>query len=217
MAETVTADVKHSPLLLPIRARGRIPAFFHSWLIELNPPARWRRGWTLVWGALSLLMTLIPTFRDFRLLNVVAMAGTAFTALYIWAASIGHGLTPAAAHLAPYSFQSFFTGANVFLWVRALPTYVVFSLPPRTWRPTPSSPSSPAPASSSGCVRCSLFLIPRAAAHLAPYSFQSFFTGANVFLWVRALPTYVVFSLPPRTWRPTPSSPSSPAPASSSG
>jgi auxin influx carrier (AUX1 LAX family) len=69
-----------------------------------------------VWGALSLLMTLIPTFRDFRLLNVIAMAGTAFTALYIWAASIGHGLRPAAAHLAPYSFQTFFTGANVFLW-----------------------------------------------------------------------------------------------------
>ena len=73
-----------------------------------------------MWGALSLLMTLIPTFRDFRLLNVIAMAGTAFTALYIWAASIGHGLRPAAAHLAPYSFQTFFTGANVFLWVRTL-------------------------------------------------------------------------------------------------
>ena len=75
------------------------------------------RGWTLVWGALSLLMTLIPTFRDFRALNVIAMAGTGFTALYIWVASIGHGLQPAAARLAPYSFQSFFTGANVFLWV----------------------------------------------------------------------------------------------------
>ncbi len=44
-------------------------------------PLTLRRSWTLVWGALSLLMTLIPTFRDFRLLNVIAMAGTGFTAM----------------------------------------------------------------------------------------------------------------------------------------
>lgn len=75
-----------------------------------------RRGWTLVWGALSLLMTLIPTFRDFRLLNVIALAGTGFTAVYIWVASGVHGFAPGAAKLAPYDVQSFFTGANVFLW-----------------------------------------------------------------------------------------------------
>jgi hypothetical protein len=74
------------------------------------------RGWTLVWGALSLLMTLIPTFRDFRLLNVIAMAGTGFTAVYIWVAAAVHGFKPGAVNLAPYNMQSFFTGANVFLW-----------------------------------------------------------------------------------------------------
>ena len=74
------------------------------------------RGWTLVWGALSLLMTLIPSFRDFRFLNVVALAGTGFTAIYICVSAGVHGFQHNAVNLAPYNFQSFFTGANVFLW-----------------------------------------------------------------------------------------------------
>ena len=45
-----------------------------------------------------------------RLLNVIAMAGTLYTAVYIWAASAKHGFTHGAADLAPYDFQSFFTG-----------------------------------------------------------------------------------------------------------
>ena len=61
-------------------------------------------------------MTLIPTFRDFRALNVLAMAGTGFTAVYIWAQCGLHGFQHGAVDLAPYGFQSFFTGANVFLW-----------------------------------------------------------------------------------------------------
>jgi auxin influx carrier (AUX1 LAX family) len=79
-------------------------------------PVMDKRSWTLVWGALSLLMTLIPTFRDFRLLNVIAMAGTGFTAIYIWVTCAHHGFQAGAVNLAPYNFQSFFTGANVFLW-----------------------------------------------------------------------------------------------------
>ena len=66
--------------------------------------------------ALRPQMTLIPTFRDFRALNVMAMAGTAYTAVYIWTQCAMHGFQRGAANLAPYSFQSFFTGANVFMW-----------------------------------------------------------------------------------------------------
>ena len=69
-----------------------------------------------MWGALSLLMTLIPSFRDFRFLNVVALAGTGFTAIYICVSAGVHGFQHNAVNLAPYNFQSFFTGANVFLW-----------------------------------------------------------------------------------------------------
>lgn len=58
-----------------------------------------------MWGALSLLMTLIPTFRDFRLLNVIAIAGTGFTAVYIWVSSALHGFPAGAANLAPYDVQ----------------------------------------------------------------------------------------------------------------
>ena len=87
----------------------------HAGLVLWNP---WKRasnltpgvcafgsGWTYVWGALSLLMTLIPTFRDFRLLNVIAIAGTGFTAVYIWVASAVHGYPAGAANLAPYNIQ----------------------------------------------------------------------------------------------------------------
>ena len=69
-----------------------------------------------MWGALSLLMTLVPSFRDFRLLNVIALAGTGFTAIYICVSAGVHGFQANAVNLAPYNFQSFFTGANVFLW-----------------------------------------------------------------------------------------------------
>ncbi|CAL5220457.1 g2477 [Coccomyxa viridis] len=82
---------------------------------SINPVLS-KRGWTLVWGALSLLMTLVPSFRDFRLLNVIALAGTGFTAIYICVSAGVHGFQANAVNLAPYNFQSFFTGANVFLW-----------------------------------------------------------------------------------------------------
>lgn len=58
-----------------------------------------------MWGALSLLMTLIPTFRDFRLLNVIAIAGTGFTAVYIWVTCHFHGFQQGAVNLAPYNMQ----------------------------------------------------------------------------------------------------------------
>jgi hypothetical protein len=35
---------------------------------------------------------------------------------YIWVTCAHHGFQAGAVNLAPYNFQSFFTGANVFLW-----------------------------------------------------------------------------------------------------
>ena len=47
-----------------------------------------RKVWALVWGAiLTCTMTLVPTFRHFRILNIISLAGTAYTAVYLIAQS----------------------------------------------------------------------------------------------------------------------------------
>ncbi len=46
------------------------------------------RVWALVWGGiLTCTMTLVPTFRHFRILNIISLAGTAYTAVYLIAQS----------------------------------------------------------------------------------------------------------------------------------
>lgn len=43
-----------------------------------------RRTWTLIFGAaLAGTMTFIPTFRHFRIYNVISLTGTAYSALYL--------------------------------------------------------------------------------------------------------------------------------------
>ena len=42
------------------------------------------RTWTLIWGGiLSVTMSLVPNFRHFRLLNIISLVGTAYTAVYL--------------------------------------------------------------------------------------------------------------------------------------
>ncbi|DBA95338.1 TPA: Lymphocyte transmembrane adapter 1 [Trebouxia sp. C0006] len=63
-----------------------------------------KRVWALVWGAiLTCTMTLVPTFRHFRILNIISLAGTAYTAVYLIAQS------------GPAKMQNLFLGANVFM------------------------------------------------------------------------------------------------------
>ena len=48
--------------------------------------------------------------RSCRLLNVIAVAGTAYTAIYIVAVAFEHGFQSAAVDLGPHTFTSFFAG-----------------------------------------------------------------------------------------------------------
>lgn len=50
------------------------------------------RVWALVWGAiLTCTMTLVPTFRHFRILNIISLTGTFYTAVYLMAISGKYG------------------------------------------------------------------------------------------------------------------------------
>ena len=42
------------------------------------------RIWTIIFGAvLTCTMTFIPSFRHFRIYNIISLTGTAYTALYL--------------------------------------------------------------------------------------------------------------------------------------
>lgn len=76
-----------------------------------------KRTWALIFGgALSGTMTFIPTFRHFRIYNIISLTGTAYSALYlVIAATAKIGLKAEAGHVGPTSMQSLFLGANVFM------------------------------------------------------------------------------------------------------
>ncbi|KAK9807758.1 hypothetical protein WJX72_008373 [[Myrmecia] bisecta] len=75
-----------------------------------------KRTWSLVWGAiLTCTMSMIPTFRHFRIFNVIALVGTAYTAVYLWIVAGHHGLDGAAFYEGPTKLQNLFLGANVFM------------------------------------------------------------------------------------------------------
>ena len=61
-------------------------------LIELRV-YRICRFYAIIWGAvLSGVFVLVPSFKHFRLLSIVGLIGTAWTAIYIWVVSGIHGL-----------------------------------------------------------------------------------------------------------------------------
>ena len=42
------------------------------------------RTWSLMWGGiLTCTMILVPTFRHFRILNIISLLGTFYTAVYL--------------------------------------------------------------------------------------------------------------------------------------
>ncbi|EIE19348.1 hypothetical protein COCSUDRAFT_19779, partial [Coccomyxa subellipsoidea C-169] len=77
-----------------------------------------KRTWTLIWGGiLSVTMSLVPNFRHFRLLNIISLVGTAYTAVYLIATAASTGLPQASYALTagPLKAQNVFLGANVFM------------------------------------------------------------------------------------------------------
>lgn len=75
-----------------------------------------KRTWGLIWGAVLMLFAFVPNFRHFRVLNVIALIGTSYTALYIVITVSMKGRSPAAdPDRAPRSTQLYFNGAAVLI------------------------------------------------------------------------------------------------------
>eukprot|EP00891_Asterochloris_glomerata_P008628 jgi/Astpho2/8628/Aster-05103 len=75
--------------------------------------SRSKREWALIWGACCMLAVFLPTLRHFRVINVVAIAATTYTAWYIVISAAQHGVTPGAALRGPLKTENFFVGASV--------------------------------------------------------------------------------------------------------
>jgi auxin influx carrier (AUX1 LAX family) len=76
-----------------------------------------KRVYALAWGGAMLAFTAVPSYRDTRVINAVALLGTTFTAWYIVAASrsAAGSLTPRPAPTppTPTSARNFFLGATI--------------------------------------------------------------------------------------------------------
>ncbi|EFN55688.1 hypothetical protein CHLNCDRAFT_133952 [Chlorella variabilis] len=80
-------------------------------------PALSKRSWALVFGGVAMLMSLIPSFRNFRIFSFIALVATTFTAWYMVAMGIigynDEGLQSVAwTDQTPPSLDGFFAGAS---------------------------------------------------------------------------------------------------------
>lgn len=71
-----------------------------------------KRAYALYVGGAMVAFSFVPSFRHFRLLNIVSVFGTTFAAIYIFTTAVVHGTNPGAAQWAPVSMQDFFLGAS---------------------------------------------------------------------------------------------------------
>lgn len=75
-----------------------------------------KRTYSLIWGAiLSGVFILIPTFKHLRILCLIGIFGTGYTAIYIWVTTASHGFTSSNWTARPGDLKSFFLGLNVML------------------------------------------------------------------------------------------------------
>lgn len=75
-----------------------------------------KRIWTIIFGAvLTCTMTFIPSFRHFRIYNIISLTGTAYTAIYLITTACQIGLKSSSAPVGPTSLENIFLGANVFM------------------------------------------------------------------------------------------------------
>uniref|UniRef100_A0A383WBV8 Amino acid transporter transmembrane domain-containing protein n=1 Tax=Tetradesmus obliquus TaxID=3088 RepID=A0A383WBV8_TETOB len=72
-----------------------------------------KRDWELIWGGVLMVFAFVPTFRHFRVLNIIALVGTCYTAILILIITVGHGFSPQHVALMPTNAIDFFTGSAV--------------------------------------------------------------------------------------------------------
>ncbi|KAL0045880.1 hypothetical protein WJX82_007392 [Trebouxia sp. C0006] len=69
-----------------------------------------KRTYELAFGAALVCFSFVPTFRHFRMLNVIGLIGTTFTEWYIFGAAINHGIQPGYQNGSPRGLENFFIG-----------------------------------------------------------------------------------------------------------
>ena len=85
------------------------------------------RTWTIVWGLVSLLTVLLPSFQNYRAFSFFGLVATTFTAWYMMGTAVHEGQQPEVTHSGPLDPQQFFTGATNILFTfggHAMAVYV---------------------------------------------------------------------------------------------
>lgn len=78
-------------------------------------PRMHNRDLALIFGGLMQLSVLLPTLRHFRVINMLGLLGTTYTAWFIVASAAQHGVSSAALGRGPASTRDFFTGFAVIM------------------------------------------------------------------------------------------------------
>lgn len=76
-----------------------------------------KRTWALIWGGIFSLVAFVPTFRHYRLLSVVGILTTTYTAWFMTITSAIEGPADDVVYNAPDSVESFFSGFVQLLFV----------------------------------------------------------------------------------------------------
>uniref|UniRef100_A0A0C9RQK5 TSA: Wollemia nobilis Ref_Wollemi_Transcript_23155_1695 transcribed RNA sequence n=1 Tax=Wollemia nobilis TaxID=56998 RepID=A0A0C9RQK5_9CONI len=71
-----------------------------------------KREWAIIFGGISLLTILLPTFHNFRIWSIIGVLTTTYTAWYMVIAGLIHGQIAGVKHSAPVSMETFFTGTT---------------------------------------------------------------------------------------------------------
>lgn len=91
------------------------------------------RTWTIVWGLVSLLTVLLPSFQNYRAFSFFGLVATTFTAWYMMGTAVHERQQPGVTHSGPLDPQQFFTGATNILFTfggHAMAVYVSCSCIP---------------------------------------------------------------------------------------
>ena len=76
-----------------------------------------KRTWALVWGGIFSLVAFVPTFRHYRILSVLGILTTTYTAWYMTVTSIVEGPDEDVVYNSPSSVEGFFTGFVQLLFI----------------------------------------------------------------------------------------------------
>ena len=86
-----------------------------------------------MWGLVSLLTVLLPSFQNYRAFSFFGLVATTFTAWYMMGTAVHEGQQPGVTHSGPLDPQQFFTGATNILFTfggHAMAVYVPMLMHP---------------------------------------------------------------------------------------